>query len=99
MTTLLLLGIRGLAASNLRMYGTGALGLTALPLVLLLHKRFALLRFGHVAACVWGIVRARVLFVRRATEAVLAMGLVLFFGPAAVGIYRLFVQRREQTLA
>lgn len=98
MTTLLFLDIRGLAASDLWTYGAGALVLTAGLLVLLLSQRFALLLVGHVAACAWGIVGARLLFVSQVTGAALALGLVMFFLPAAVGIYRLFVQRRAQTL-
>jgi hypothetical protein len=98
MNTLLFLDIRALAASDLRAYGIGALVLTAVLLVLVLNKRFTLLLVGHVAACAWGIVGARMLFVSQVTGAALALGLVLFFVPALVGIYRLFIQRREQTL-
>ncbi|SHM23723.1 hypothetical protein [Hymenobacter psychrotolerans] len=98
MNTLLFFDIRGLAAAELWAYGTGALVVTAVLLALVLNRQFGLLLVGYVAASAWGIAGARLLFVSQASGVAAGLGLAFFFAPAGHGVYRLFVQRRAQTL-
>ena len=67
-------------------------------LALLLSKRFPLLLLGHVLACLAGVAGARLLFVSALGGGANALGLALCLAPALLGIYRLFVRERAQTL-
>ena len=98
MTALLLFDLHALPTADRWQYLLPALVGYAALWALLLSKRFPLLLLGHVLACVAGVAGIRLLFVSSFGGTANALGLVLCLAPALLGVYRLFIRERVQTL-